>query len=151
MPLLWGCGRCGWRQRSVISRRRVSAFHTPATADASGATPWHIERDVPELCPIKAQVRLIEMLWEASRPAAYYGITGTTPPAVFDVGEAMQYLLSTGDVDYVAGRAIKTTFAAVGGGVTCRVVSTFDREAGLGAFARVLAEWRLKEGLIAAV
>ena len=54
---------------------------------------------------------------------------------------------STGDVDHVAGRAIKTTFFVTGGGVTCKVVSTFDREEGAGAFARVLADWRHLEAL----
>jgi hypothetical protein len=150
MPLLWGC-RCCAKQppvaRSVPATHRSTAFHVPVKPSVAVLPPWHVECDTPDLCPIKARLHLVEMLWDASRPAAYYVNTGTAPPAEFDAGEAMQYLLSTGDVDHVAGRAIKTTFFVAGDGVTCKVISTFDRDEGVGAFARVLADWRRLEAL----
>ncbi len=90
-------------------------------------------------------------LWHHARVLGGGGGTcayaNAAPPAEFDAGEAMQYLLSTGDVDHVAGRAIKTTFFVAGDGVTCKVISTFDRDEGVGAFARVLADWRRLEAL----
>ena len=143
--MTWACWVCCYKPRArVLPRREQCHAFYRAPIKPGGVRCGLVKFDAPDLVAFGAQLRLVSMLWETSRPEARYRIVGEQPPTTFDESEALMYIMCGGAVVSVSGRPIDTAFTVVG--TTCRIVSTFDRTAGSGAFARVLAKWRLAGG-----
>ena len=77
--------------------------------------------------------RLLEALWNRSKPAAFFGSSNITPPE-FNLSGAKSEISHDGYADYVCGRPIKTNIYTQ----TRIDPYFFDRDAGHGAFQEVV-------------
>jgi hypothetical protein len=79
---------------------------------------------------------LLRMLWENSKPAAFFAMSGMNPPQCNDT-EIDKVLSKDCYADYLCGRAIKTSFK------TNKLDPRgYDRDNGTGAMKRVVDSMR---------
>jgi len=81
---------------------------------------------------------LILALWKNMKPAQFFTMTGMTPPSEPSSEEIIQSLKWNNRIDYLNGRAIKTNLSDP----TKVSTQLYNRDAGEGAFERIVAQLR---------
>jgi len=83
------------------------------------------------------KVELLRRLYERSQPAAFFRMSGMSPPS-FGTDEPAPHVAVTKYIDYYSGRVIKTDLSK-----DTIDPYLFDRDNGKGAFAEVVSKMRM--------